>query len=1011
MKRLFTAAMLLVITTITANAQLIINELMQSNVECIMDDIHEFPDSWVELYNKGTEPVNLQNYKIGTKDKANKAWQLPDKVVPAGGYIVIYCDKEGKTDNRLHADFRLESDKVGNLYLFQGSNIVNSVTGIPIMPAPDVAYGRKTTDDGDIWGYEPTPTPGAQNEGDVVAADHILGAPGFSQKGFVSNTAFDFNLTLSLPDKAPEGAVIRYTMDGSEPTTSSTQYTAPIRIKTTNTNNNRAKVIRAKVFCNGWLSPMSTAQSYIFHPRTMTVPIFSVQTNDLYLNGADSLGLFKYNTKKEDKKTCDWRRPINIEMFTSEGSESEFNQLGETRIQGGQSRANALKSMVFYANKRFGPKNKRFDYEFFPDQKPGIKKFKSFSLRDGGNDFSDLYFRDLIIQRTMGKNTDLDWQAGHVAVLYINGEYMGMLNIRERSNEDNIESNYGIEDMDMVEISHEQVKVNNVTKDLFIEEYKGSEDSTFYKAFKDFYSEMKENEEEYVIHTLAEYEQWLDVSEYLNVVIMNLFYGNIDWPGNNTVFWRPNDDDEDSGLPKRFRVIVKDTDFGLGLYGRKPDYNTIKMLYDQSYDSGNAWAFTEPATRLIQNMLKDPGILNLFIDKSCVFMGDFMNATGTGEIIDLIKDEAMEEFAAHRVKYNGSTIDNQRNNITNKFNDAKKWLTGYTEYDWWGNPTNTYSSRTDYFLDFIKEQFKQHLNGGNNNVNIIPIPVTINKEVTAENMPDEVYVNGIKLTKSVFDGKLFLNRNITLEGKNNIENDLSVTGWEFKTTNNGVTETETFDGATYSFTVPSCTKLQINAVKVQKPFVEIGIREAVSFSSKLPLDFTGLPIEAYIVTAKNGNKFMKKQVFKVPAKTGLVLEGAEGTYKIPVACANASFDDVSDNMLIATADGPFTVPDNNNVYYGLFYSYDQQKVGFQKKSVGYTFPQGKSYLCLTQHQAKEMTELFYDGIIDGIATDIQGANNNTWTDGQIYNLNGQRVDKNYNGVIIVNGKKVINNRK
>lgn len=1006
MKRLFTAAMLLVITTISANAQLVINELMQSNVECIMDDIHEFPDSWVELYNSGSTAVNLKDYKIGTKDKANKAWQLPNKTVPAGGYVIIYCDKEEKG---LHTSFRLESDKVGNLYLFQGSNIVNSVTGIPIMPAPDVAYGRKTTDDGDIWGYELTPTPGAANSGGLVAADHILGAPEFGRKGFVSNSAFEFDLTLSLPDKAPEGAVIRYTMDGSEPTTSSTQYTAPIRIKTTNTNNNRAKVIRAKVFCNGWLSPMSTAQSYIFHPRTMTVPIFSVQTNDLYLNGADSLGLFKYNTKKEDKKTCDWRRPINIEMFTKEGEGSKiiFNQLGETRIQGGQSRANDLKSMVFYANKRFGPNNKRFDYEFFPDQKPGVTEFKSFSLRDGGNDFSDLYFRDLIIQRTMGENTDIDWQAGHTAVLYINGEYMGMLNIRERSNEDNIESNYGIEDMDMVEISHE--KVNNV--DQFIEEYKGSEDSTFYKAFKDFYSEMKENEEEYVIHTLEEYEQWLDVSEYLNVVIMNLFYGNIDWPGNNTVFWRPNDDDEDSGLPKRFRVIVKDTDFGLGLYGRKPDYNTIKMLYDQSYDSGNAWAFTEPATRLIQNMLKDPGILNLFIDKSCVFMGDFMNATGTGEIIDLIKDEAMEEFVAHRVKYNKNNHNENynRTDITNKFNDAKKWLTGYTEQGW--GYSTTYKPRTDYFLDFIKEQFKQHLNGGNNNVNIIPIPVTINKEVTAENMPDEVYVNGIKLTKSVFDGKLFLNRNITLEGKNNIENDLSVTGWEFKTTNNGVTETETFDGATYSFTVPSCTKLQINAVKVQKPFVEIGIREAVSFSSKLPLDFTGLPIEAYIVTAKNGNKFMKKQVFKVPAKTGLVLEGAEGTYKIPVACANASFDDVSDNMLIATADGPFTVPDNNNVYYGLFYSYDQQKVGFQKKSVGYTFPQGKSYLCLTQHQAKEMTELFYDGIIDGIATDIQGANNNTWTDGQIYNLNGQRVDKNYNGVIIVNGKKVINNRK
>lgn len=73
MKRLFTAAMLLVITTISANAQLVINEIMQSNVECIMDDIHEFPDSWVELYNSGTTTVNLKDYKIGTKADASKA--------------------------------------------------------------------------------------------------------------------------------------------------------------------------------------------------------------------------------------------------------------------------------------------------------------------------------------------------------------------------------------------------------------------------------------------------------------------------------------------------------------------------------------------------------------------------------------------------------------------------------------------------------------------------------------------------------------------------------------------------------------------------------------------------------------------------------------------------------------------------------------------------------------------------------------------------------------------------
>ena len=960
MKKLFTAALLLAMTTMSANAQLVINELMQSNVECIMDDIHEFPDSWVELYNSGTTAVNLQNYWLGTKNDVTKAWQLPDQQVPAGGYVIIYCDKEGTDENRFHTDFRLESGKGGNLYLFHDGEIVDQLEGMAKMPAPDVAYGRET-DGSSSWGYQLTPTPGAANGGGVVAATQILGAPVFSHKGRVGNTTF--NLTLTLPEGAPEGAVIRYTTDGSEPTATSTQYNGPIAINST-------KVIRAKVFCEGWLSPVSTAQSYIFHPRSMTVPIISIQTKGTYIYD-NTIGIYPNNTSKDNQ--VDWRRPINIEMFTSEGSESEFNQLGETRIQGGESRKNALKSMAIYANKRFDPDHNRFNYEFFPDQKPGIKKFKSFSLRDGGNDFDDLYFRDLIIQRTMGQNTDLDWQAGHTAVLYINGEYMGMLNIRERSNEDNIYSNYdGLEDIDMIEISHEREKPSWwTTVDKYIEELKeGTLDN--YNAFKEFYSVEG--------HSLAEYEEWMDVSEYLNIVIMNLFYANLDFPGNNIVFWRPNDKDTKSGLPKRWRFIAKDADFGLGLYNRPNNHNTIDMLYNPS-SYGDNWAFTEPATRLIKNMLNNQDILNLFIDKCCVFMGDFMNGTGTGEMIDIIKDEALVEFVAHRNKY-PSSGGNTQTQIETKFNNAKSWAEG----------------RPNYFYNFIRQKWSLGT----------AIPVTINKEMATTDLPDEVLVNDIKLTRGVFDGKLFLNREITLEGNTDFANDQIVTGWRIKTTTNGVTVTEDVVGATYTFNVPSCESLSINAIMGDDPTPKIAISEygAVSFSSIYPLDFTDQPVEAYIVTAKNSNSFTKEQVYKVPAKTGLVIEGAEGTYKIPIADASATFDDVSSNMLKSTADAAFTVNNDGNVYYSLFYSYAQEKVGFKKVEAGFSFAEGKSYLCLSEQNAQEISEIFFDD-----TTIIQGVNNNTRTDGKAYNLNGQRVDKNYKGVIIVNGKKVINNRK
>ena len=189
--------------------------------------------------------------------------------------------------------------------------------------------------------------------------------------------------------------------------------------------------------------------------------------------------------------------------------------------------------------------------------------------------------------------------------------------------------------------------------------------------------------------------------------------------------------------------------------------------------------------------------------------------------------------------------------------------------------------------------------------------------------------------------------------------------------------------------------------------VTIGKREAVSFSSTKALDFTDQPVEAFIVTTKNGNTFAMKQVYTVPAQTGLVIEGAEGVYKIPVAESN-TFDNISGNLLHSTATQKFTVTnDLEGRVYGLFYSYVQEKVGFQKKDAGFEFGLGKSYLLLPESMAEaNINEIFCDE-----TTTIQGVVNDTWTDDKAYNLNGQRVDKNYKGIIIMNGKKVVNNRK
>lgn len=723
---------------VSTKAQVIINELMQSNIDCVMDDINEFPDSWVELYNSGTTAVNLNTLSISDENDPNKAWPLPNKTLQPGSYILVYCDKE---EQGLHTPFRLESGKGCAVYLFSNGELIDKVEGLKKQPSPNIAYGRKT-DGSDSWGYMATPTPAAANCGSTCK--DILGAPVFSVKGKVMRNGKPFSLTLSLPEGS-EGAEIRYTTDGSEPTRTSYLYQQPISISQTT-------VVKAKLFLDGMLSPRSTAQSYIFFPRDITLPVISISTNKKYLYDS-KIGIYVDGTYQSGKKNYefDWRRPINIEFFFEPGYESQINQLCEARIMGGATRSSARKSLAVYANKRFG--EKRLKYEFFPDDRPGITDFKSIALRNAGNDFDYLFQRDAIIQLNTARHCDIDFQAYRPAIVYFNGEYMGMLNIRERSNEDNIYTNYdGLEDLDMFE--------------NWWELKEGTWDN--YNAFKEFYTEHG--------HTLAEYDKWMDTMEFLNLMLVNLYYNNRDFPGNNIVMWRPRSEDG------RWRWIMKDTDFGLGLYGVSAGYNTIKWIYDPNYDKGTNWANQYEHTRLFRRLMDDADFKREFIDRAAIYMGDWLNERGTRAVWDPLYDAIKYEYPYHRELIN-------------------KWWPKYD--DELNNARNWIAQRTGYFYKYIAEYYGLGS----------PIPLTINTSADeAERSEMEITFNGVKLSEALFDGKFFKDRRVNLSGRS-LREGYIVKGWKVTTKDNNSKETtETVDGSDYSFLMPSCNGISIEAI-------------------------------------------------------------------------------------------------------------------------------------------------------------------------------------------------------
>lgn len=721
----------------TVSAQIVINELMQSNVDCIMDDRNEFPDSWVELYNAGDVTVSLDYYRLGISDQSDEAWDLPGISIAPKQYALVYCDKACW---QMHTDFRLESGKGCNVYLFYGSDVVDKVTDLPKQPAPNIAYGRQF-DGSEDWGYQLTPTPGKANSGQMT--DNILGDPVFSEPGKVIVKGSPLSLTLSLPEGSPSGATIHYTTDGSEPTLKSEKYTAPIPISTTT-------IVRAKLFCDGWLSRRSVTQSYVYFSRDITLPVISISTDNKYLN-SDQIGIYVEGNFQPGTPnySFNWRRPMNIEFFEGEGKASVINQLCEGRIMGESSRKYPLKSMVIYANKRFGTKH--FKYEFFPDQKPGIDEQKSILLRNSGGDYLYLFMRDALIQRVMGTYTDIDWEPWRPAIIFINGSYRGIINIRERSTGDFVWANYeGLEDIDMVE---------NWT-------YVKEGDMDNFDMFESFYSKRG--------HTREEYEKRMDCVEYINLMAMNLYFGNMDFPGNNTILWRPR---AEGG---RWRFVAKDTDWGLGqeqwgypIINRCPVYvNAIEWLIN--YNVGDYWVKLPQYTVLFRYMMENPDLNREFVDRCSIYMGDFLNEKGVREIWD-----PMYETIKAEIPY-----------YTQLIPEAKAYDVELAEARLW------LSERTDYFYKHLASVYKLGS----------PIPMTINKSVEQAGEMT-VKFNGVKLSKGVFDGQYYRDRSVTLEAE--APEGWEVTGWYMVT--DGIKE-QYAEGSSFTFTMPKCSSLSINAI-------------------------------------------------------------------------------------------------------------------------------------------------------------------------------------------------------
>ena len=324
-----------------------------------------------------------------------------------------------------------------------------------------------------------------------------------------------------------------------------------------------------------------------------------------------------------------------------------------------------------------------------------------------------------------------------------------MLNIRERANENNVYTNYdGLEDVDLIE-NWWDLKEG---------------DWENYNRFKAFYTEKG--------HTMAEYETWMDCGEFINLMAMNLYYNNYDFPGNNIIMWRPRTEEG------RWRWIAKDADFTMGLYGDGYSFKILEWLYNPNYDPNHNWgANSYDATRLFRRLMDDADFKREFIDRCAIYMGDFMNERGTWSVWEPMYEQIKFEYPYHRKLIN----------------------------EWWPN----YNDELTHGRNWIKQRTSQFYTQLSNYYKLgTPVQMTISQNST-DDSEAPIRFNGVRLSEGKFDGKFFANRVLTLEG--DTESGSVVTSWTIRQTTGSSTTTTRVDGSTLTMLMPQCSNLAITA--------------------------------------------------------------------------------------------------------------------------------------------------------------------------------------------------------
>lgn len=520
-----------------------------------------------------------------------------------------------------HASFKVK--KKGSLYLLNKDYaIVDSVA------YPDVPIGKSwtlgnTAEGVNAWGFASESPYGYASE--IVVPEqspvpvHQMPASGFYADPF--EVVFD------------SSEYMRCEKGGAVPTENSASVTL-LKIDATT-------AVRCASFASGKLPSEVMTRTYVFESQPNVAVVF-VTGNPLSLFDPDT-GLYAEGNNAQETEPhyganywADRELPVFVELLEPGKQELGFAENAGLKIFGNYSRMNDKKSVVITFREKYG--KKRLNYPLFPEF-PSLTKFKNFVLRNNGSNYSADYIHDRLAS-SISEGLGVDYQRGRPSIVYYNGEYYGIHNIRERATEYYFETHYGMDaaDIDLLKAD------NSVTNGA----------STDYVALMDWLEDHHLDDEENYKYL----SERIDVNNFLNYVHTEIFVNNRDWPGNNLKKWRSHNPET------KWKWFLYDLDFG---FGNNYSEFTNNIFEFAAAEDGPTWPNGPEHTLLLRRLLENEYFKESFVNRMMALLATNFESDRILSRIEKMMAEIEPEIARdqkrwkHSKQYMETTLSNIKN--------------------------------------------------------------------------------------------------------------------------------------------------------------------------------------------------------------------------------------------------------------------------------------------------------------------------------------------------------------